>query len=527
VTDARCRLQSARYALLWLTLLSATACAVGPKFVKPEVRLNASWSGGGDPRLEARSSVDKTWWRTFNDPALDRLVELAYQQNLPLQIAGLRILEARAQLGIAIGQQYPTNQNPIASATFTGLNSHSANSANIDLYAGNFRVGFDALWEPDFWGKFRRGVSAAKATYFATVADWDDALVALSAEVARTYALIRTFQVLIDLAHENIAIEEQGQQIAESRFRNGATSELDLAQATNLLESTRSSVPELQISLQQAENALCTLIGRPTGCAAPLLGGPTAIPTAPAQVAVSVPAEMLRRRPDIRGAELRALAQCDRIGVAKADLFPKLTLFGSVGTQTITSTGVPSGLGVITGIFSAGTLLYTLGANLFWPLLFYPQIISNVRVQDARLQQLLVDYQNTVLKAAQEVEDGIAGFLREQEAAVFAQNAVAAAQTAVKLSLVQYREGATDYQRVVDSQRNLKQAQNDLARIQSATVVNLIAVYKALGGGWELRQDDPFVRDSARVEMQKRTNWGSYFGKPLVQPRASAPPTQR
>jgi NodT family efflux transporter outer membrane factor (OMF) lipoprotein len=491
-------------------------CPITPKFVKPEVALNSGWFGSGDPRLALRPT-DRAWWKSFNDPTLDHLIEVAYQQNLPLEIAGLRIFEARAQLGLAVAKQYPTNQNPIGSASLNGLNSHTVSSGDIDILAGNFQVGFDAMWEVDLFGKLRRGVKAAKATWFATVADYDDALVSLSAEVARTYALIRTYQVLLALAQEHVAAEEEQQHIAESRFKNGATSELDLAQATNLLESTRASVPEMRLNLQQAENALCTLIGRATGCAAPLLGGPPVIPAVPVQVAISVPAEMLRRRPDIRGAELRALAQCDRIGVAKSDFFPRLVLFGSVGTQTITSTGTPPALSGLTSLFNPGTLIYSVGASLFWPILFYPQILNNVRVQDARLQELYVDYRNTVLKAAQEVDDGIAGFLREQEAAQFEQNAVAAAQNAVKLSLVQYREGATDYQRVVDSQRNLLQAQNNLARMRSATATNLIAVYKALGGGWELRQDQPFVRDATREEMQKRTNWGSYFAKPPTQ----------
>jgi NodT family efflux transporter outer membrane factor (OMF) lipoprotein len=376
----------------------------------------------------------------------------------------------------------------------------------------------------DFWGKFRQGVRAAKATFLATVADYDEALVALTAEVARTYALIRTFQVLIDLARENVAVQQEGQQIAESRFRNGATSELDVAQATNLLETTRASIPELQVSLQQAENALSTLIGRPTGFVQPLLAGPNVIPTVPAQVALSVPAEMLRRRPDIRGAEMRAVAQCDRIGIAKSELYPKLVLLGSVGTQTVNSTGAPAGISSILNIFTAGTLIYSLGANLFWPILHYPQILNDVRVQDARLQGLLIDYQNTVLRAAQEVEDGIVGYLREQDAAVFAQNAANAAKTSVKLALVQYREGATDYQRVVDSQRSLLQSQNNLARTRSLVATNLIALYKALGGGWELRQNQPVVKDRTRIEMQQRTNWGNYFSKPPQPQQAHGPP---
>lgn len=519
-SDARSRAATAGLVALLLPLLSG--CPITPKFVKPAAPLNAAWSAQNDARL-AKSAVDVAWWRAFQDPALDRLVDIAHQQNLPLQLAGLRILEARAQLGIAIGQQYPSNPGAVGTVQLSGLSDHNTNSGNIDLIAGRYQVGFDALWEVDFWGKYRRGVKAAKATYLATVADYDDALVALTAEVARTYALIRTYQVLIELTQKNVAVQEDGQRIAESRFRNGATSELDLAQATNLLETTRATIPELRVSLQQAENALCTLIARPTGCAEPLLAGPSVIPVVPAQAAVGLPAEMLRRRPDIRGAELRALAQCDRIGVARTDLFPKLTLFGSVATLTLQSSGAPAAASSLLNLFNPGTLIYSLGASLFWPILSYPQIISNVRVQDARLQELLVDYVNSILRAAQEVEDGIAGFLYEQESAAATQNAVTAAETAVKLALIQYREGATDYTRVLDTQRALLQSQSTLARTRSQVITNLIALYKALGGGWEVRAGQPVVSDSNRVEMQKRTNWGGYFGKPPQQP----PPTER
>lgn len=497
-------------------VLAAPACLVGPGFGKPKVSLNANWSESRDPRLATAAAADIAWWKTFADPTLDELIELAYHQNLSLQIAGLRILEARAQLGIAVGQQYPSNPGPIARAAVVKPSEHAANSANIDHYYGEYQVGFDAIWELDFWGKYRRGVRSANASYLATVADYDDALVSLSAEVARTYVLVRTFEVLIDLATQNARVQEEGLQIAESRFRNGATSELDVAQATNLLESTRATIPTLQIGLQQARNGLSTLLGRPTGYVQVLLADPRGIPAPPARVAVSVPAEMLRRRPDIRGAELRAVAQCERIGVAKADLYPKFVLFGSIATQTISVGGGSSAINSsFTNLFGPGSWAYNLGGSLFWPILNYPRILNNVRVEDSRFQQSLVEYVNTVLRAAQEAEDGMTGFLREQDAAAFAQHAVTAAETSVQLALVQYREGAVDYQRVLDTQRALLDSQNRLAGTRSSAVTNLIALYKALGGGWELRQGDPVVTEGTRREMQERTNWGGYFSNPL------------
>lgn len=498
-------------------VLPAHACLVGPDFVKPRVALNTSWRESRDPRLAVNAAAEIAWWQAFGDPTLDELIELAYHQNLPLQVAGLRILEARALLGIAVGQQYPTNPGPLARADVVKPSEHAAGSDGVDHHFGEYQVGFDAIWELDFWGKYRRGVRAANAAYLATVADYDDALVSLSAEVARTYVVIRTFEVLIDLAHQNVRVQEEGQQIAESRFRNGATSELDVVQATNLLESTRATIPVLEIGQRQAQNALSTLLGRPTGYVQSLLTTPRGIPTPPARVAVGVPAEMLRRRPDIRGAELRAAAQCERIGIAKAELYPSFTLFGSISTQTT------SGLGAsildapgssFTNLFGPGSLAYNAGGSVFWPILSYRQLRNNVRAEDARFQQSLVAYVSTVLQAAREVEDGMIGFLRRQDAAVFERNAVTAAETSVRLALVQYREGAVDYQRVLATQRALLDSQDRLAGTRSEAVTDLIALYKALGGGWEPRQGDPVVTPATEREMQDRTDWNGYFAKP-------------
>src|SRR5215469_4121519 len=235
--------------VLLLGVLSALGgCAVGPKYTTPETNVPPEkWSTKGDSQIAVQAAVDVEWWKTFNDPALDRLVELAYQQNLPLQVSGLRIVEARAQLGIATGSQYPQVQVVFGEAEAVGLSKNTANSPlGLPVPAGsnvsfnrnflNYQIGFDAVWELDFWGKYRRGVESEAASLLATVGDYYYAIVSLTAEVARTYVLIRTSEVLIQLAQENIRNQEQGLQIAESRFRHGAISELDVTQATTLLE---------------------------------------------------------------------------------------------------------------------------------------------------------------------------------------------------------------------------------------------------------------------------------------------------
>lgn len=485
---------------------------MGPDFKAPEVSVPESWQPSDNDRIAA-TATDALWWRAFNDPTLDRLVELAHRQNLPLQVAGLRIVEARAQLAIATGLQYPQVQQAFASATAAGLSKNAPIAAGIPRYLGDYRIGFEAAWELDFWGKYRRGVEAAAATALSSVADYYSALVSLTAEVARTYVVIRTFQALIGLIQENARLQEEGLRIAQARFRNGETSELDPTQATTLLEGTRASIPPLQTSLQQARNALSTLLGQPAGTVQPLLGGPTEIPRAPAKVAVGLPAEMLRRRPDIRRAELNAAAQCARIGVAKADLYPSFSLAGTIGLETATTAaGTPN-------LFSLDGIFFTAGPKIYWPFFNYGRLTNAVRVQDARFQELLVTYQDTVLRAAQEVDDALAGFVNAQQALVFSQNAVKSAERSEQLAVAEYREGASGYERVLDAQRSLLEQQSNLAQTTSSVATNLIAVYKALGGGWELRQGQPVIPDRTVREMKERTDWGDL----LTSPRAPDP----
>lgn len=502
-------------ALPLLGVLSAlSGCSVGPKFKRPEVTVPQEWRTQEDARISKQAEVDSHWWKSFGDPVLDNLVELAWKQNLPLQVAGLRIVEARARLGVLTGQQYPQLQVVAGSANVVKVSENGPNVPNVTGFDRDFldyQLGFDAVWELDFWGKYRRGVEAGTAGLLASVADYQSALVSLTAEVARTYVVIRTFEVLIAQAEENVRLQEEGLKIAESRFRNGATSELDVTQASTLLESTRATIPQLQAGLEQSRNALSTLLGQPTGAVEALLAGPKQIPVAPATVAVGMPAEILRRRPDVRSAELYAAAQCARIGIAEAELYPSFTLVGSVGLEASTA-GEASG-----NLFSLGSLAYTFGPRIVWPFLNYGRLKNGVRIEDARFQQLLVNYRDTVLRAAQEVTDALAGFVYAQKALAAEQAAVKAAERSVEISMVQYREGAVDFQRVLDAQRSLLVQQNNLTQASSSIATNLVALYKALGGGWEVRQGQPVVREPVQREMEQRTDWGDVVSKPRKQ----------
>jgi NodT family efflux transporter outer membrane factor (OMF) lipoprotein len=286
-----------------------------------------------------------------------------------------------------------------------------------------------------------------------------------------------------------------------------------------LLESTRATIPILDTSRVQADNALSTLLGQPVGSIEALLGGPKEIPRTPEKIAMVVPADMLRRRPDIHSAELAAAAQCALIGVAKSELFPSFTLFGTVGLETSTVNSTTHNL------FSSNSLFFALGPRISWPFFNYGRLRNGVRVQDARFQQLLVGYHNTVLKAAQEVEDALIGFMNARDSMAAQQKAVASAQRAAEIALAMYREGATDYQRVIDAQRSLLGEQNSVAEASSTVTTNFIALYKALGGGWEPYQGQPFVPAETQNEMRQRTNWGDMLSQPPKQEQTAANPS--
>jgi NodT family efflux transporter outer membrane factor (OMF) lipoprotein len=366
----------------------------------------------------------------------------------------------------------------------------------------------------DFWGKFRRAVESGVWDLDATIASYDDILVSLTAEVARTYILIRTLEARLAIAHENVQIQERSFQIARVRFEGGDVTELDVSQAGALLGDTQASIPRLEAQLRQAKNGLALLLGMLPGDVELLIGGTKPIPMVTTDVAVGLPAELLRRRPDIRVAEGQMAAQSSLIGVAKADLYPHLSLFGSIGLSSsdaaVTAAGFPGGSS-LSDLFDSDSLEYYGGLSFGWDILNYGRIKNRVRLQDARFQQLVANYKNTVLKAAQEVEDAISAFLKSQEEVVFLNSSVQAASRSVDLSLIQYREGLVDYQRVIDTQRFRAQVQDLLTVTEGTVALNLVSTYKALGGGWEIREGRDFVPQETKEEMSERTDWGNLF----------------
>lgn len=493
-----------------LAVLSITGCTtLGPDFQTPSAPIAENWTQIENPKVLDEADAHAEWWKVFNDPRLDQLIETAYQDNLSLQIVGVRILEARARLGIAVGNLYPQLQQANGGAIYTDLSKNSANTAAADLSYLTYDLGIDVGWELDLWGKFGRGIDSANASLLASVARYDDFLVSLTAQVANAYVLIRTFEERIRLARHNVTIQRRSLQIASVRFRNGLTSELDKQQAKTLLRSTQASIPELQLGLSQTRHALAVLLGLPPGEVEALLGEPGSIPSPPLEVAAGMPADLLRRRPDVRQAELQAASQAALIGIAEAELYPSFSLLGNIGLVSADKTNTTrTGESGLDELIDADSIQFIGGPSFSWNIFNYGRLKNNVRVQDARYQQLIAAYQNTVLRAAQEVEDALVGFVKTQEQEAFLSDSVAAANRSVQLALVQYRDGVTDYTTVLNTQQSLVQQQDALTGVRGDISNNLIAVYKALSGGWQLRTGRDFIPDEIRKTMHERSDWG-------------------
>ena len=517
------KIAAARRRFPWLAvILFAAGCTtVGPDFVQPKAPALDPWPDAGRAGITTKPVEQIRWWEAFGDPVLSRLIEIAYRNNYSLKVAGLKVLEARAQLGIAVGYLYPQVQQANGSVSYTSASKNAPNTKAGDLEFWEYNVGASVGWELDFWGKFRRSVEAADTNLLASVAGYDNAFVLLVAQVADTYVAIRTAEAQLQVAQDNVAIQQRSFRITEARFRGGDVGELDMLQARTQLLGTQVTIPQIEIGLQQAKNALSTLLGRPPADLTDILGPqPGAIPTAPAAIAAGAPTDLLRRRPDVRQAELAAATQSAAVGVAEADLYPSFGLSGFLGVVAADGTNTTrTGNSGIGQLFRADSLLLVGGPYFTWNILNYGRIRNNVRVQDARLQQLLENYQTTVLNAVKEVENGMVGFVKSREQERILAETEVAARRALTLANTGYREGFSDFQRVLDAQGSLLQAQRQLVTTRSTTVSSAIDIYRALGGGWEIRATTGFVDAATADTMRQRVDWGD-----LLKPEATERP---
>ena len=452
---------------------------VGPDYARPPAPLASEWIDSDHVGVRTDSAIYSDWWAVFDDPVLNELIATAYQQNLNLRIAGIRVLEARAQKAIAVGALFPQSQ------TVDGSFSRTQTSKNVALPTpirdfNTLSTTFGASWEIDFWGKIRRIIESTDNVVEASVDDYDNVMVSLIGDVASTYVAYRILQQQLAYLQQNIILQQDTLKIATEQWQAGQTNELGTVQASSLLEQLQATIPTIETGIRTTQNQLCILMGMPPTDLETMLGK-SSIPESPLEVLVGVPADLIRRRPDLRAAERLIAAQNAQIGVAEADFYPNFFISGDIGYQAKDLDlllGPKSGIGQVTPGFS-------------WNVLNYGRIANNVRLQEFKAQELVVVYQQKVLVAAKEVENSITNYLNSQVTARRLAVSVAAAERAVKLATAQFNAGVIDFTSVFVAEQFLVQQQNLLAQAQGDIALALISVYRSLGGGWELRLSDP------------------------------------
>ncbi len=455
---------------------SLTGCAVvGPDYVPPAASVPDAWHaplGGGLTAGEMDPQTLASWWKTLKDPELSSLMERAVAGNLDLKGAMARVREARARRSVASADLFPAF-DAAGSAKASRSREHGVGSTRSQTRS----LTFDSSWELDLFGGVRRSIEASEADLGASREDLRDVLVSLLSEVALNYIDVRTYQARIEVAEANLKTLKETYDITQYRLEAGLTTQLDVEQALYNLESSRSQLPSLRTGLEGAKNRLAVLLGENPGVMHQELEKREPIPVAPVQVAVGLPADLLRRRPDIRRAERELAAQTARVGEAVADLYPKFKLTGSIGLETL-STGSLLSTGLRTS--SMG-----LGSGITWPIFHAGAIRKNIEVQNALQEQAMIKYESTVLGALEEVENGLVAFAQEQVRRDSLTEAAGAARRAVELAEDKYRSGLIDFSELLDSQRSLLSLEDQLSQSDGTVTANLVRLYKALGGGWK------------------------------------------
>ncbi len=469
--------------LLLLTSLTiwAGGCTVGPNYHQPAVSAPACWGeplNGGETGGPAAVT---DWWKNFRDPELDSLISRAAQSNLDLKIAQARVREARAECGIAVGNLWPTvdasgsyaRQRESQSQPLVGPGDRLP--PGIPFENNYYQSGFDASWEIDVFGGKRRAVESAKAQVAAAQFGERDVLVTLLGDVARNYVEARGYQRQLEIARENIRAQEQSLALTQNRYTNGLANNLDVQQAATLLATTRANVPTLETALQASIHRLGVLLGQPPEALQTELSSVAPIPAAPPTVPVGLPSELLLRRPDVRLAERQLAAATANIGVAKADLFPKFYLTGVAGFQSVSASDW----------FNASSRFWSAGPTVQWNIFDAGRIRANIKVQNARQEQALANYEQTALSAFEDVENALVAYAKEQVRRRSLEDAVESSQESLRLANQLYANGLSDFINVLDAERSLYHAQDALVQSDRSVTTDLIALYKSLGGGWE------------------------------------------
>lgn len=488
-----------------LALLLPACTTLGPDYEPPGASELDSWDPGlhglGPSAAEQQQVELAFWWRIFDDPVLEQLIRIAEKNNRQLQVAGLRVLQSRAMLGIAEAGLYPQSQQATANATWFNQQSEGNHTG-----WATWGLGISAGWELDFWGRFRRSIESADAAFFSSLEAQRAMQVLVKAQVASLYLSWRVFQELIDIAEKNAKLQKRSYEIAEELYRAGNTSELDYQQARTQYLATLSAIPQLELSRTQTLNALAVVLGRAPGDIPELEAGNYRLPQVDSAQVNEIPARLLLRRPDIRASAWAVAAQSAQIGVAEADLYPAISLLGSLGWSASSLHGSPD-----TGLLS-------IGPSLRWNIFDWGMIRNNVRLQDARLQELMAQYQDRVLQAALEVDNAAIGVVKTAEQTRLLEETVVSAKRALEIANVSYKEGYAGFQRVLDAQRSLLTQENRLVSTRGENIGYLVSLYKGLGGGWSAADMETLVPKQTLERMKRRTDWGELLDRPLPQP---------
>jgi outer membrane protein, multidrug efflux system len=463
-------------------LVFLAGCKVGPNYKQPQTSTPAQWTSplaGG----ETNGPVDLAeWWKNFGDTNLDSYITTAVQSNLTLQIAEARVREARAEKDVAYGGLWPS----LGSSASYSRNRYGKNSYppigtfGIPLEYNAYNAGFDAAWELDVFGGTRRAVEAANAEIGAREYSQRDVLVSLLAEVARDYIGARAYQQRLVIARENIKVEEDALNLATNRYANGLGTGLDAQQALAKLNQTEAQVPALETGFALSVYSLAVLLGQPPGALMDEMSVAGDIPLTPPLVPVGLPSDLLERRPDVLQAERKLAEATAQIGVAKADLFPKFSLTGVAGFETATFNAMSAD-----NWFDWGSRYWSAGPTVQWQIFQAGSIVANVHVQNARQQEALTTYEQTVLVAMEDTETALTAYAKAQVQRESLAKSVQASQQADDISTQLYKNGLADFSRVLDSETLLYTAQDDLVQSDEAVSLDLVQLYKALGGGWQ------------------------------------------
>ncbi len=469
-------MQPAAAMALWTALLPLAGCMKARKPYAPPVaaplaqaeKWNTPLAGGAAAKPADDATLAK-WWAALNDPLLTSLEERALKANLDVRKAEAKVRQARALRNSARTERQPTVTGS-GSASGSRAGSQDGPAQVSQMYS----IGLDASWEPDFYGRIRQTIEAYNADLGAAEESLRDVLVSLTAELALSYVDARSYQSQIAITKANLSKQEETYRLTQARYETGLATELEVQQSRLTVESTRASLPSLETGYQKAVNRVAILLGDRPGAVDAELATVKPVPSIPSEVAVGVPADLVRRRPDIRNAERQVAAQYARVGVATADLYPSFSLSGSIGLDALG----------ITDLFTPGALLMSAKGSLQHTIFNRSRIRENIKAQDALLDQQVTTYESTVLTALEDVENALVAFGQEQVRRKSLAEAATAAERAVTLSTELYSAGLKDFLDVLDAQRSLLTLQNQLAQSDATITADLIRLYKALGGGW-------------------------------------------